>query len=70
MRWRGIWREVNRPFLLVDEAMKSPFAFWRHRHEFEALPDNRTRMTDHVSFLFPGGWPGKMAWRDGWSRAV
>ena len=59
MRWRGVWREVNVPTRLVDEAIQSPFAFWRHRHLFERLDANRTRMTDHVSYLFPGGWWGK-----------
>ena len=59
LRWRGVWREVDRPGQLVDEALSSPFAFWRHRHVFESLDARRTRMTDHVSYLFPGGWLGK-----------
>ncbi len=59
MRWRGVWREVDQPNALVDEALSSPFTFWRHQHLFEALDENRTRMTDHVSYLFPGGWLGK-----------
>ena len=59
LRWRGVWVEVKSPVLLVDEATQSPFAYWRHRHEFAALGERRTRMTDHVSFLFPGGWAGK-----------
>lgn len=60
LRWRGIWREVISPDLLVDEALQSPFAYWRHRHKFERLDARRTRMTDHVSYLLPGGWPGKI----------
>ena len=59
MRWRGVWREADRPDKLVDEAVLSPFKFWRHRHVFESLDARRTRMTDHVSYLFPGGWLGK-----------
>ena len=59
IRWRGVWREADQPHRLVDEALSSPFAFWRHRHLFEALDAGRTRMTDHVSYLYPGGWPGK-----------
>lgn len=57
--WRGVWREVNAPEKLVDEALKSPFVYWRHRHIFEVLDDGHTRMTDHVSYAFPGGWLGK-----------
>ncbi len=59
LRWQGRWREVQTPNLLVDEAIRSPFSFWRHHHEFRALDDRRTLMTDHVEYLFPGGWPGK-----------
>ena len=59
MRWRGVWREVQPPGSLVDEALNSPFAFWRHHHEFQALGERRTLMTDRVEYLFPGGWLGK-----------
>ena len=59
MRWRGVWHEVSAPDTVVDQALKSPFAFWRHHHEFRALPGNRTRMTDRVEYLFPGGLLGK-----------
>lgn len=59
MRWRGVWREVDRPHRLMDEALSSPFAYWRHQHVFEPLDARRTRMTDHVSYLFAGGWVGK-----------
>ena len=59
LRWRGVWRTAECPTLLVDEAVASPFTYWRHQHEFEALGPDRTRMTDHVRYLFPGGWLGK-----------
>ncbi len=60
LRWRGVWREVAAPDRLVDEALHSPFSFWRHQHEFHRLDASRTRMTDHVSYQFPGGWLGKI----------
>lgn len=59
LRWRGVWREAKRPDLLVDEALISPFAYWRHQHEFKPLGSNRTLMTDNVRYQFPGGWVGK-----------
>ena len=59
LRWRGVWRGANSPGLLVDEALSGPFAYWRHRHHFETVGAGKTRMTDHVSYLFPGGWLGK-----------
>ena len=59
MRWRGVWREVTPPSAVVDQALRSPFKLWRHHHEFSALPGGRTRMTDRVEYLFPGGILGK-----------
>ncbi len=59
LRWRGVWRVVRSPALLVDEALSSPFAYWRHRHEFTALDDRHTRLTDHVTYRFHGGWLGR-----------
>ena len=59
MRWRGVWHDVSPFGAVVDQALKSPFKFWRHHHEFRALPKGRTRMTDRVEYLFPGGWLGK-----------
>lgn len=59
MRWQGVWREVRTPELLVDEALKSPFAFFRHHHGFRVVDDTHTLMTDDVEYLFPGGWLGK-----------
>lgn len=60
LRWRGFWREVNHPTLLVDEARESPFQFWRHEHRFESLGPEQTRMTDHVTYRIPGGMLGKL----------
>ncbi len=60
LRWRGVWREAVAPDRLVDEALQSPFSYWKHRHEFQRLDASRTRMTDHVSYGFPGGWLGKI----------
>lgn len=60
LRWRGIWREATAPGLLVDEALASPFSSWRHHHHFERIDAGRTRMIDHISYQFPGGWLGKV----------
>jgi ligand-binding SRPBCC domain-containing protein len=39
----------------VDEQIEGPFASWVHRHEFEAVDAETTRLTDHVTFTLPGG---------------
>ena len=40
---------------ILDEAVKGPFPFWRHRHEFWQAPDGTTGLADRVEFLPPGG---------------
>ena len=59
LRWRGVWREVDCPLLLVDEALQGPFTYWRHHHKFEPLGPGRTRLIDDVHYQFPGSWLGK-----------
>lgn len=62
LRWHGRWHEARPPTLLVDEGSQAgPFTFWQHRHQFRDLGGNRTEMTDHVTYAFPGGWLGKLA---------
>lgn len=46
--------------LVVDEAIRSPFAAWRHEHRFEPLGPGRTRMTDHVTYRLPLGPLGEV----------
>lgn len=47
--------------LVVDEAVRSPFAKWRHEHRFEPLPNGGTRMTDHIAYRLPFGPLGALA---------
>ena len=66
VQWIGVWCEVEPGRLLVDEARKSPFAFFHHEHRFDPVePDGnssrqRTRMTDRVTYRLAGGWLGKI----------
>ena len=43
---------------ILDEAVKGPFPFWRHLHEFWEAPDGTTGLVDRVEFLPPGGSAG------------
>ena len=43
---------------ILDEAVKGPFPFWRHLHEFWQAPDGTTGMVDRIEFLPPGGAAG------------
>lgn len=63
-RWEVVVREV-RDFAgtpakasILDEAVRGPFPFWRHLHEFWRAPDGTTGLVDRVEFLPPGGPAG------------
>lgn len=40
---------------ILDQAVRGPFPFWRHLHEFWQAPDGSTGLADRVEFLPPGG---------------
>jgi ligand-binding SRPBCC domain-containing protein len=58
MTWRTLITEYKPPFLFVDEALRSPYALWRHRHEFEETADG-TLVRDHVDYALPLGIAGR-----------
>jgi len=62
IRWTGKWEAVESPRLLLDIALDSPFAVWRHSHIFEDAPGG-CRMTDRVEFLLKGGLLGGLVSR-------
>ena len=54
LRWKTRITEYEPPFHFVDEALKSPYLLWRHRHTFRALPEG-ARISDHVDYALPFG---------------
>lgn len=62
-RWKVCLEEWTPPHgqppraRLVDRALEGPFAYWRHRHVFEEVPEG-VRMTDVVDFDPPLGRVG------------
>lgn len=56
--WRARIDQVTPPYGFTDQAEKSPFAFWRHRHDF--IPDgDGTIIRDIVVYEMPFGKLGK-----------
>ncbi|MBK7403694.1 MAG: SRPBCC family protein [Phycisphaerales bacterium] len=54
IRWRTRIAEWDPPFHFVDEQLRGPYLWWRHRHSFERRGD-ATLMTDRVEYGVPGG---------------
>jgi ligand-binding SRPBCC domain-containing protein len=59
IRWTGQWEKAEAPSVLVDTALRSPFAIWRHSHIFNAHPEG-SLLTDRVEYLLKGGLPGRL----------
>ena len=64
-RWNGFplhWKtritEYDPPFLFVDEALRSPYKFWRHYHSFRKT-DRGTAVSDVVHYAMPYGLLGR-----------
>jgi ligand-binding SRPBCC domain-containing protein len=52
---------LEEPTLIVDRMLRGPFALWLHEHRFAALPGDRTRLTDHLTYALPAGALGRAA---------
>jgi ligand-binding SRPBCC domain-containing protein len=48
----------ERERMFVDEQREGPFKKWTHTHQFEALPEGGTCLTDRIDYETPGGLLG------------
>ncbi|MCO6511274.1 MAG: SRPBCC family protein [Aridibacter famidurans] len=53
MIWKTLISEWEPPFSFTDEALKSPYTQWIHRHTFRGLGKDRTKITDRVRYRLP-----------------
>jgi ligand-binding SRPBCC domain-containing protein len=60
MHWRTRITAYQPPVKFVDEALRSPYVFWRHLHTFEAV-EGGTLVRDTVDYKLPLGPLGRMA---------
>ena len=56
IKWVALHGDYQRNKLFIDEQVSGPFARWVHRHEFERLDGQSTRLTDRIVFELRGGW--------------
>ncbi|MDZ7818659.1 MAG: hypothetical protein U5K55_08580 [Aliarcobacter sp.] len=59
MYWEVKIEKIDNPNLLVDLALKSPFAFWEHKHIF-IKHGNMSELKDVITFKMPFGFLGTL----------
>lgn len=57
--WEVEIETLRAPTLLVDIALKSPFAYWKHSHIFTDLGDGMCKLKDVVEYRAPLGFVGE-----------
>ncbi len=56
-KWNTIIRDFRRPYGFIDEAVDSPFRYWRHKHTLYSI-DGRCIMEDRIEFSTVLGFIG------------
>ena len=59
LKWRTVISDYNPPFSFVDEALNSPYKYWRHHHTFRETPKG-TLVSDRVEYALPYGPLGRL----------
>ncbi|MDD2789694.1 MAG: SRPBCC family protein [Sulfurimonas sp.] len=54
--WEVKIEKLEKPSLLVDVAIKSPFKFWKHSHIFTQKEDGVCELKDRVQYTLPFGF--------------
>lgn len=57
--WEVKIKKVEKPNLLVDIAIKSPFKYWEHNHVF-TQKEGFCELKDEIKFEMPFGFFGKL----------
>lgn len=58
--WEVRIQTLQKPHLLVDVALKSPFALWEHSHIFTQKGAGICELKDRVRYKLPFGWFGTL----------
>ncbi|QKF82692.1 SRPBCC family protein [Halarcobacter ebronensis] len=53
--WEVEIKKIQKPNILIDKALKSPFKFWEHTHTF-AKKGNQCELKDIIKYELPFGF--------------
>lgn len=59
LKWRTVISEYDSPNSFTDEAIASPYLYWRHEHAFRETPKG-TLVSDRVDYDLPYGRLGRL----------
>jgi ligand-binding SRPBCC domain-containing protein len=59
LKWRTVISEYEPPEYFLDEALSSPYVYWRHYHSFRETPKG-TLVSDRVEYDIPYGFAGRL----------
>jgi len=59
--WRVRIENVDEPIAVDDVALAGPFRSWRHEHLFTFAGEDRTLLTDRITYRLPFGVAGRVA---------
>jgi hypothetical protein len=60
MKWRTLIADYQPPRYFVDEQLRGPYRYWKHRHVFTES-GGLSIITDRVEYALPLGIMGRMA---------
>lgn len=58
--WDVKIEKLDAPNLLVDVAVRSPFAYWKHQHIFTQQDENYCELKDEIEYTLPFGFLGQL----------
>lgn len=58
--WEVKIEKLESPNILVDVALQSPFAYWRHEHRFIQKDHHSCELTDLIEYKLPFGFIGRL----------
>jgi ligand-binding SRPBCC domain-containing protein len=58
--WEVEILKLQRPNLLLDLAIKSPFKYWKHQHIFTQKDDGLCELKDIIEYEMPFGFLGRL----------
>lgn len=58
--WHVKIEKLDEPYLLVDVAIRSPFAYWKHQHIFIPKEQGGCELKDIIEYRLPFGFLGQL----------